>query len=114
ASFSRVDVQQPGGPAWPDESQFLQGYGRRTGGRARARQAEGNLRDMVEPTMNQAVYDVLSPWSETDPIPLQGISPRPADIRGKRIGLFTNNKPAAGPIQDVVEAELRTRYGGEV
>ena len=64
--------------------------------------------------MSQAVYDVLSPWSETDPIPLQGISPRPADIRGKRIGLFTNNKPAAGPIQDAVEAELRTRYGGEV
>jgi hypothetical protein len=64
--------------------------------------------------MNVASYDVLSPWSETDPIPLQGISPRLSDIRGKRIGLFANNKPAAGPIQDAVEAELRTRYGGDV
>jgi hypothetical protein len=64
--------------------------------------------------MPEPAYDVLSPWSETDPLPLQGITPRLDDLRGKRIGLFMNNKVAAPPIQDAVEAELRTRYGSEV
>ena len=62
----------------------------------------------------QATYDVLSPWAETDPLPLQGISPRLSDLRGKRIGLFANYKRAAVPIQDAVEAELRTRFGGDI
>jgi hypothetical protein len=64
---------------------------------------------MMEPS-----YDVLSPWSETDPQPLQGITPRLNDLRGKRIGLFMNNKVAAPPIQDAIEAELRARYGSEI
>jgi len=64
--------------------------------------------------MNQPTYDVLSPWSETDPLPLQGISPRLADLRGKRVGLFVNNKLAAPAIQDAVEAELQARYGNDV
>jgi hypothetical protein len=59
-------------------------------------------------------YDVLSPWGEADPVPLAGITPRLSDLRGKRIGLFANNKRAAPPIQDAVEAELRRRYGTEV
>ena len=62
----------------------------------------------------QPTYDVLSPWSETDPKPLQGISPRLQDLRGKRIGLFINNKVAAGPIQDAVETELRARFKDEI
>jgi hypothetical protein len=61
-----------------------------------------------------ATYDVLSPWAETDPIPMQGITPRLPDLRGKRIGLFANYKRAAVPIQDAVEAELRGRYGSDI
>src|SRR5438309_7487405 len=62
----------------------------------------------------EATYDVLSPWAETDPLALQGIMPRISDLRGKRIGLYANYKRAAQPIQDAVEAELRTRYGSEI
>ena len=61
-----------------------------------------------------AVFDVLSPWAETDPLPLQGINPRVTDLRGTRIGLYANYKRAAVPIQDAVEAELRARYGSDV
>jgi hypothetical protein len=64
--------------------------------------------------MTQPMFDVLSPWSETDPVPLHGISPRLTELRGKRIGLFVNNKRAAGPIQDAVEAQLRSRYGDDI
>ena len=64
--------------------------------------------------MTQPTFDVLSPWSETDPIPLQGITPRLPELRGKRIGLFINNKVAARPIQDAVEAELRARFGEDI
>ena len=61
-----------------------------------------------------ATYDVLSPWAETDPLPLQGITPRLTELRGKRVGLYANYKRAALPIQDAVEAELRARYGREI
>jgi hypothetical protein len=61
-----------------------------------------------------ATYDVLSPWAETDPLALQGITPRVSELRGRRIGLYANYKRAAVPIQDAVEAELRDRYGSEV
>jgi hypothetical protein len=61
-----------------------------------------------------AIYDVLSPWAETDPLPLQGINPRLPELAGKRIGLFANYKRAAVPIQDAVEAELRRRFGSEI
>src|SRR4029077_7464165 len=64
---------------------------------------------MIEPS-----YDVLSPWSETDPLPLQGITPRLSEPPAKRIGMFMNNKVAAPPIQDAVESELRARYGAEI
>jgi hypothetical protein len=61
-----------------------------------------------------ATFDVLSPWAETDPLPLHGITPRVTDLRGKRIGLYSNYKRAALPIQKAVEAELRARYGSEI
>ena len=60
------------------------------------------------------MYDVLSPWAETDPLPLKGITPRLQDVRGKRIGLYANYKRAAVPIQDAVHAELAQRLGSEV
>lgn len=55
-------------------------------------------------------FEVLSPWAEVDSIPLRGISPRVTDLAGKTIGLFFNNKRAARPIQDVVEAKLKKRF----
>ena len=60
------------------------------------------------------MYDVLSPWAETDPLTLKGITPRLSELRGKRVGLFANYKRAAVPIQDAVEAELRTRFGSDI
>jgi hypothetical protein len=57
-----------------------------------------------------AVYEVLSPWSEADPIPLQGLSPRLDDLTGKKIGLLCNNKRAAPVILDVAERLLKEKY----
>jgi hypothetical protein len=57
-------------------------------------------------------YDCLSPWAEVDPISPRGISPRLPDLAGRRIGLFHNNKVAAAPILDAVEAELAGRFDG--
>jgi len=62
----------------------------------------------------EGIYDVLSPWAETDPLPLQGINPRLDDLRGKRIGLYANYKRAAAPIQDAMEVVLRERYGESI
>lgn len=45
--------------------------------------------------MTQQTFDVMSPWAETDPQPLQGISPRLSELHGKRIGLFANYKRAS-------------------
>jgi hypothetical protein len=59
-------------------------------------------------------YEVMSPWAEVDPIPLEGITPRLPDLRGRRIGLFHNGKVAGKPINDAVEVELRARFGDEV
>jgi hypothetical protein len=57
-------------------------------------------------------YEVMSPWAEVDPVPLEGINPRLADLNGRRIGLFHNGKVAAKPMNDAVEAELRARFDG--
>src|SRR5262245_60376885 len=57
------------------------------------------------------VYEVLSPWAEADPLPLEGITPRLSEIHGKRIGLYANYKRAAVPIQDAVQAQLQARFG---
>ena len=55
-------------------------------------------------------YEVLSPWAVVDPIPLRGLAPRLNNLDGKTIGLFKNFKRAAGPILEVVERELQSRY----
>lgn len=55
-------------------------------------------------------YEVMSPWAEVDPVPLEGINPRLPGLAGRRIGLFHNGKVAARPMIDAVEAELRGRY----
>jgi hypothetical protein len=61
-----------------------------------------------------SMYDVLSPWAETDPQPLSGITPRLPDLRGTRVGLFANYKRAAVPVQDAVEAQLHQRFGSDI
>ena len=55
-------------------------------------------------------YEVLNPWAEVDPIPLRGITPRPGDLNGKKIGLYQNDKRAARPILAAVEARLKQKH----
>ena len=56
-------------------------------------------------------YQVLSPWADSDPVPLKGlIASRLTDLAGKKIGLNSNWKVAAVPILTVVERELKKRY----
>ena len=57
-----------------------------------------------------ALYEVLSPWAEADPMPLKGLAPRLATLEGKKIGLLCNIKRAANPILNVVQSELLKRY----
>jgi hypothetical protein len=57
-----------------------------------------------------ASYEVLSPWAEADPIPLNGLSPRLGKLDGKKIGLLQNNKRAAALILQVTETLLKQKY----
>ncbi|OFZ87993.1 MAG: hypothetical protein A2V78_04780 [Betaproteobacteria bacterium RBG_16_64_18] len=54
-----------------------------------------------------ASYAVLSPWADVDPVPLRGITPRPKDLAGKKIGLFSNGKRAAALTLTAVETRLK-------
>jgi hypothetical protein len=56
------------------------------------------------------LYEVLSPWAEADPIPLQGLYPRVDKLDGKKIGLLCNNKRAAPLILDVTEKLLKQKF----
>ena len=53
---------------------------------------------------------VLSPWSEIDPIPLESPADRLDDLAGKKIGLFANHKRAARPMLEVVEKWMQEKY----
>jgi hypothetical protein len=55
-------------------------------------------------------YAVLSPWAEADPILQEGISPRPQELAGKKIGLFHNVKPASLPMLTAVERKIKEKY----
>ncbi len=55
-------------------------------------------------------YQVLSPWAEADPVPLEGISPRLTGLENKKIGLYCCSKQAAKPIMTVFDKKLRERY----
>jgi hypothetical protein len=57
-----------------------------------------------------ALYEVLSPWAEADPLPLKGLAPRVTDMAGKKIGLLCNNKRAAPLILNVTERILKERF----
>lgn len=52
-------------------------------------------------------YSVLSPWADTDPLKLKGLTPRISNMEGKRIGLFCNVKPLAKPMLAEVESRLK-------
>jgi hypothetical protein len=55
-------------------------------------------------------YEILNPWADADPIPLRGISPRPADLAGRTIGLFAGYKMASQPVLAEVEKRLKERF----
>jgi hypothetical protein len=55
-------------------------------------------------------YEVLSPWADADPVPLRGIAPRPVDLAGKKIGLYSNRKRAAQLTLEAVERELLAKF----
>ena len=57
-----------------------------------------------------AVYDILSPWAEADPVPLHGLAERIDKLDGKKIGLLQNGKRGAKPILDVTERLLNERF----
>jgi hypothetical protein len=54
-------------------------------------------------------YEVLSPWADVDPVQLRGITPRPENLAGKKIGLFLNEKRAAYLSLSAFERELLAR-----
>jgi hypothetical protein len=58
-----------------------------------------------------ALYAVLSPWAEVDPVSLRGLSAeRPPQLEGKKIGLFHMWKRASKPILAVLERKLKEKY----
>ena len=59
-----------------------------------------------------ADFEVLSPWADADPVPLRGITPRPAALEGRKIGLYSNRKRAAELTLKAVEHELLERFPG--
>ena len=63
----------------------------------------------VQTSPGAASYEVLSPWAEVDPVPLRGITPRPGDLAGKKIGLYSNGKRAAALTLAAFEAQLKQK-----
>ena len=64
----------------------------------------------MNPSKSNGQYEVLSPWSEVDTVPLRGITPRLTDLAGKKIGLYCNWKPMARPVLNIVEQKLKERF----
>jgi hypothetical protein len=55
---------------------------------------------------------VLSPWSEVEPIPFESPAARLDGLAGKRIGLFANHKRAARPMLEAVQNWMQEKYPG--
>src|SRR5512145_1591730 len=64
----------------------------------------------MESTTNSNIFEVLSPWAEADPVPLNGISPRLEGMEGKKIGLFCNSKRAARLMLTSIENRLKEKF----
>ena len=60
----------------------------------------------------QTTLEVLNPMGVIDPPKTYGLSPRVADLAGKRIALMHNNKPGASNLLDTLETLLKARYPG--
>jgi hypothetical protein len=59
----------------------------------------------------KAIYEVLGPWAEADPIPQRGlIVERLEDLAGKKIGLFHMWKRASKPTLGVLERKIKEKY----
>ena len=56
------------------------------------------------------LYEVLSPWADADPIPFRGITPRLANLEGKKIGLLRNSKRSAESILIVAANKLKEKF----
>ena len=61
------------------------------------------------PADNNALYEVLSPWAQADPIPLHGLAPRLETLEGKKIGLLCNNKRSAPIILETAESVIKQK-----
>jgi hypothetical protein len=65
----------------------------------------------MSPDKSDCMYEVLSPWAEADPVPMKGLTaPRLDDLAGKKIGLYRNDKRAAGPVLTALEKKLKARF----
>jgi hypothetical protein len=64
----------------------------------------------MAPEKSGALFEVLSPWAEADPVPLHGLAPRLDKIDGKKIGLLQNSKRAAPRILEVTERLLKEKF----
>jgi len=63
-----------------------------------------------EAKVQDAQFEVLSPWADADPVPFRGISPRIDSLAGKKIGIFVNPKRAALPIAESIQRRLVDSY----
>jgi len=63
----------------------------------------------VQTSRGGTSFEVLSPWADVDPVALRGITPRPTDLAGTKIGLFSNGKRAAGLTLSAFEARLKEK-----
>jgi hypothetical protein len=60
----------------------------------------------MQQQMGTPEYEVLSPWADADPKPVQGIATRMDGLAGKTIGLFHNSKRASNPTLSLVREKL--------
>lgn len=65
---------------------------------------------MVTQTMVREKLVVLDPVVEPTPNQV-AMAPRTGSIQGKKIGFIDNTKPNVKEFLDMLEEELRTRYG---
>ena len=56
--------------------------------------------------------EALNPMGVIEPPPTLGLSPRVADLAGKRIALMHNNKPGASNLLDALQQLLKNKYPG--
>lgn len=58
----------------------------------------------------RVTLELMNPMGVIEPPKTYGLSPRVADLRGKRIALMHNNKPGASNLLDALEELLKRKY----